>query len=273
MTKKYQTILLAIALPLIFIGFMQLVCMFPITERAIVGMVGVFIALILSYVFLRLEKKSFKDIGLVLELKTPKRFFLGFIIGLAIAITIIFMILIFSDLEIKWNEDSDILITSLWLFVFIPLAFMEEIVFRGYAFIKLNKVIGLRLTQLIMVVLFAYYHDTSGATFTSQLLGPGVWAITFGLAAVWSGGLALPTGLHAAANMVLAVLGMKEDRYAIWFLDYQKEVTESMESQTNVIGIIVQILLLIFGLLMTERFLRKKQDSTQPFSFYSKDFL
>ena len=97
----------------------------------------------------------------------------------------------------------------------------------------------------------------------NQLMGPGIWAIIFGWAAVRSDGIAFPTGIHIAANVLQAVLGMKEDMYAIWNIEYTKEITPAMKSQTETIGIIIQILLLATGIILTEVYLRKKKNSSK----------
>jgi len=69
----------------------------------------------------------------------------------------------------------------------------------------------------------------------------------------------LPTGLHAAVNVVLAFFGMKPDKYqhAIWEIDFPTEVTHAMQVHTEIVGIAVQLLLLAFGIFLTEWYLRK----------------
>lgn len=272
MSPKNKSILLAIALPLVFIASIQLLNAFPFPElfdfkQYAMGVIGTLIALIISYLFLKKENTSFRTIGLVWESKTPKRFFIGFLIGTAIVLVMITSIILLSDLKVVWKEGADVSMALFWLGAFLPLAFMEEIIFRGYSFLQLNKVVGLRLTQIMMAILFAYWHDASGATLMGQLMGPGIWALIFGIATVWSDGLALPTGLHMAANVVQAVLGMKEDKYAIWVIDYQQEMTESMQAHTATMGFIVQIALLIVGVFMTEWYLRRKK-GFEPNKYY-----
>ena len=115
------------------------------------------------------------------------------------------------------------------------------------------------LSIIITSILFAYYHDISGATFFSQLLGPGIWGIIYGLAAFWSKGVAVPTGVHIGANFSLSVLGLRETNRAIWMVDYPSEVTESIQAHTEMIGLIVQLFLLLFGIVMTEWYLRRRK--------------
>jgi len=107
-----------------------------------------------------------------------------------------------------------------------------------------------------MAILFAYYHDTSGATLHWQLLGPGIWGIVYGIYAVTSKGISMPTGIHMAANIVLALLGTKDSVYAIWNLELVAPNMEAAESHANTVGIFLQIALLIFAIILTEHHIR-----------------
>jgi membrane protease YdiL (CAAX protease family) len=216
------------------------------------------IALLMTYLAIRKDKKTFKDIGLQYERKTPIRFIIGFIIGLLITILILAVVICLSSVELIYNPDSNILLVLFWLLVFFPLAFMEEIIFRGYAFSKINKNIGLWPAQILMAILFAWYHDFTGVTLLNQLLGPGTWALIYGVSAVWSKGLAFPTGLHMAINVVLALVGQKDSRHAIWNLEYTTEITPVLRAQTEHIGLIMQLCILLIGIILTEYFRRKK---------------
>lgn len=178
--------------------------------------------------------------------------------GTALSCTMIFAIVHLTELEISRKEDSHIAMAFFWMLPIIPLAFMEEVAFRGFVFFNLEKIMGLRFTIIITSMIFAYYHDISGATFIYQLLGPGVWGIIYGISAIWSKGLAMPTGIHIAANFVLASLGMKDNNQAIWVIDYSSEVTEIVQSHTETIGIYVQVMLLLLGICMTEWYVRRR---------------
>lgn len=263
---KTKSILLAIALPLLWtftITFLFVLPFLPSEEYKwlIGGTFGSLLAWLLSYVFIKWDGFSFSQIGLIWQSDTLRKFFMGFLMGSAIAIVMLGLVILMADLTIERNTSADIPMAMFWLLAFLPLAFMEELAFRGYAFIKLNKMIGLRLTIIITSILFAYYHDASGSSFVNQLMGPGIWGIIYGLAAIWSDGIALPTGLHAAANVVLALLGMKEDQYAVWLVDYKTEATDAMQAHTDTVGIAVQLLLLAFGIFLTEWYLRKRKKS------------
>ena len=261
---KNKAIIFAILLPLVWILSIKLAFLLPFQPSAdfkwfIGGTIGTLLILLITYFFLRMDNASFSQMGLKWESKTPLRFVIGLLIGTAITLVMIGIIILFSDLSISRNQTANIPLALFWSLAFIPMAFMEEVAFRGLTFIKLNKLLGLRLTLLITSILFAYYHDASGATFAYQLLGPGIWGIIYGITAIWSDGLAVPTGLHVAANFIQAILGMKEEQYAIWSIDYNVEITETVQSHTSTIGLICQLLLLLFGIILTEWYLRNRK--------------
>ena len=84
----------------------------------------------------------------------------------------------------------------------------EELLFRGYAFRKLVAVGGAPLALSLSAVAFGLYHVLGsgywaiGAAFTFAL--PALGGVVFGLAALRTGGLALPIGLHLGGNWVQA---------------------------------------------------------------------
>lgn len=163
----------------------------------------------------------------------------------------IHILLIASDYSLVANPNVNTgkAITGLVGFIF--LALKEEIVFRGYPFLKLQKIFRLRIIQIVIAILFAYYHDETGATLLLQLMGPGVWELIYGIASVWSKGIAMPTGIHAAVNMVLALVGTNHEVFAIWNIEAADENAETL-AQFNSFRMILQVLLFLLGIGLTE---------------------
>ncbi|MBL4905531.1 MAG: CPBP family intramembrane metalloprotease [Flavobacteriaceae bacterium] len=232
--------------------------MIPISKYGLGGIIMTCIAILITFIAIKKDKKTFKDIGFQLERKTPVRFTIGFFVGILITIIMLIIIICFSNIELIYNVNSNIPSVLFWLLAFFPLAFMEEIIFRGYAFTKINKALGLWPAQILLALLFAWYHDFTGLTFYNQLLGPGIWALIYGIAVVWSKGLAFPTGLHMAINVVLALVGQKDDRHALWNLEYANEITPALRAQTENIGLLMQISILMFAIVLTEHYRRNK---------------
>jgi uncharacterized protein len=246
-----------------WIGFIALLFLvyllgqfFPIKyERFIYGIGGTFVAFVVTWAFLKYEKKTFKDYGLVWEKATLGRFFKGFALGTGIFAIMLVSLVIFGKMQVdqydQWIDYS----VLVWYLAIIPLALMEEIAFRAYPFIKLNKAFGLRITQIIVAIAFALYHVLGGRDIYVSLLGPGIWALVYGLAAAWSGGIALPTGIHVAINVFQPLFGFRTDFQPVW------KVT-SGGAATETTGIVFQILLLIVTVLLTEYYIRKKSRSS-----------
>ena len=231
-----------------------------VVNRALFGVYGTILAFIIINILARAEGAKRVDIGLSWKRGTFLRFVAGLGIGLAMAGIMIYTLTAFTEYSLVFDPDLDSSKALLGLLGFVPLALMEEIIFRGYPFMKLKKIFGLRITQVVMAILFAYYHDRTGATLHLQLMGPGIWAFIYGIAAVWSKGIALPTGIHAAANMVLALVGTKHEDYALWNIELSAGYIESAEPRIIMINYMLQIGLLIVGVGLTEWWIRRKEE-------------
>jgi uncharacterized protein len=235
--------------------------LFPLSwERFVYGISGTGAAVLVTWIFLKNERSHFRSIGLVWEKKTLQRFFRGLLYGILIMGFIIASLLIFTELELKRNPEG----ISIWQMLFylsvIPLALMEEIAFRSYPFINLKKSIGVRYTQIIVAIAFALYHLITGWNIQLAFLGPGVWAFVFGFAATRSGGIAVPTGIHVALNSVQSLIGLKAGKYAsFWLLDFKPGTPEAMKVKADKIGFILQIIILLTALILTETYMRKRE--------------
>jgi hypothetical protein len=131
---------------------------------------------------------------------------------------------------------------------------MEEVAFRSFALVRLQQAWGARAAIYVTAIAFAAYH---GPTNPMNLLGPGVWGLIYGLAAVSSRGIALPLGIHFGANYVQGLFGMKTE-YAsgLW-----QVVPGSGEGLVplDTIGIALQSVLLVAGVVLIERHVRGGQ--------------
>lgn len=262
MKNKFIHISTALILPIAFIIaliFMNIIPLPSIDKYGFGSLIALAISIFITYLWLKKSKQSFKEAGITWERKTLKKFLIGFIIGIGITILLLAITFYFSELKLVYNKESNISWILLWLLAFLPLAFMEEIIFRGPAFIKINNKVGIWPAQILFALLFTWYHDFTGLTFLDQLLGPGIWALIYGIAAISTKGLAFPTGLHMAINVVLAIVGQKDDRHAVWNIELAKELTE-MQYQPDTIGLILQISILIIGIILTEYYRRNRRN-------------
>lgn len=252
----------------LFIVGMFIVKIFPASwERFIYGIAGTIAALIITWGGLKIEKKSFREIGLVWQKKTLLNFLKGIAIGGFTFGILLSALLLFTELKIQKNSHEISLLNAAAYLAIIPLAFMEELVFRAYPFEKINKVFGLRITQIIVAVAFALYHIITGWGILIAFLGPGIWAFVFGLSAKWSGGIAMPTGIHVAINILQPLVGMSAGTYtSAWVFKYNEGTSAAQISKTDLAGIILQVFILVSAILLTEYFIRKKSKIQKQYS-------
>ncbi|MFZ4521491.1 MAG: CPBP family intramembrane glutamic endopeptidase [Bacteroidales bacterium] len=230
----------------------------PGWERFIYGIFGTVAAFMVIWIILRVEHKTFFDYGLTWERLTIARFATGLFCGTAIFTFIILAMLIFTDLSMErsrfeWHPQS-----SFWYLSIIPLALMEEVAFRSYSLIKLDKAFGLRIALPVSAIAFAIYHIITGWNVQMAFLGPGIWAFVFGLSAIWSKGIALPTGLHVALNLGQQLVGMKAGTgEPVWVLKSGEHASSASISQADFVGLLIQVFILAATLVLTEVYLRK----------------
>jgi membrane protease YdiL (CAAX protease family) len=248
-------------------------------SRLLYGIFGVLSALFVTWLFLRYEKRSFKEIGLAWQSGTPGRFLKGLIIGSALFSVALLASLLLTPLQIQRNTKTVDYIAILGYLAFLPLSLLEEIAFRAYPFTKLHQRFGLRMTQVIIAVAFVLWHVVGGQSVFGSFLGPGVYAFVFGLAAVWSGGIALPFGINVVLNILQPLTGMRGDAGAVWTLSQKSNVVNDSMAAPETIGLVIQLVVLVAAILLTEYYIRTKgnhpaqNESTNSIMAKNPDFL
>ncbi|GAA2687743.1 hypothetical protein GCM10010428_60960 [Actinosynnema pretiosum subsp. pretiosum] len=117
------------------------------------------------------------------------------------------------DGVLRWTPNAGftapLALTGTAYFCFAVL--LEELVFRGYALRRLAEVWGPKVAVGGLAVLFGGYHllvlgaapSVKSGGFGELLwtaAGPAIGAVVFGVAALRTGGIALPVGLHLGWN-------------------------------------------------------------------------
>ena len=176
--------------------------------------------------------------------------------------TLAFGVLYFSNASIEANSNSNLQHFLLVTLPLIPLAFMEEVGFRAYPLEILKDKIGIRLAIIVASTLFALYHIANGWTIASSFYGPGIWGLVFGLAAVYSKGIAMPTGIHYAANLTTSAFGPDNNTISVW------TVTHSPTPITKGIDwtiVIPPLVILVFAIICLELYMRRKATADDAF--------
>lgn len=253
MPKPLHPILKVVLFCIAFTGLYVLIyflksSFIPASSQWVHAGIGIAVALLVTALFLKMDKMRFRDIGLFWEGRTLPRFGLGILIGIGLMGALTTAVILFSRFRIEWNADSNLL-TFLWgSLPLLPLAFMEELAFRAYPLETLKKKTGIRTTILVTALLFGAYHLANGWTLQNAFLGAGVWGIIFGLAAIRSGGIALPTGLHYAVNMTTSAFGISSGSYHLWVLKSGDGQSLANYQSSQLETLLPQIALLVVGL-------------------------
>ncbi len=227
-----------------------------LNTKFIMGLISCVFLLLLSKVFLRYEDIKSSAMHLLPNNKTLMRLFMGLVIGAVIVGVMLYTLFTFTNLDLNRVETQTMTSFMLASLVFIPLALMEEILFRGYPFFRISQLINIRWVILITSVVFALYHFNGTSSIVSLLLGPGVWGVTFGVAAYLSKSIAVPLGIHISANALQALFGLKSGYVPLWEISKSTELFSLLEPDH--LGIIMQFLLLIVSILVLEYSLWKK---------------
>jgi len=226
-------------------------------ERLAYGIVGTLAAFFTTVLFLRFDRKKFSDIGLVFQRNTLVKFFAGVIVGVLTMGLLVTSVLYFTNVGIEINPKSNFLHFLLMTFPLIPLAFMEELGFRAYPLEILKDKVGIRLSIIITSILFALYHIANGWTIASSFYGPAVWGLVFGLAAIYSKGISMPTGIHYAANLTTSAFGAANSTVSIWTIKQANTSTTKYQG-TDWATILPAFILLTFAILCLELYVRRK---------------
>ena len=157
-----------------------------------------------SWLFLALEKRSLSSIGLVLNRRWGMEFFVGTAIGFLLMACVALTVWGFGGFH--WEKAAGNGLASLgsgaWLFL--AVAFREEIHFRGYGFQRLAEGTWIWVALVIASIYFAFAHwnnpGMSGDTKIWASLNICLAGILLGLSYLKTRSLAMPMGLHLAWN-------------------------------------------------------------------------
>jgi hypothetical protein len=254
----YKAILFCVVFTGLFVIFSFAKNFFPNnSERLTHGVIGTLAAFLTSFLFLKFDKKQFSDIGLFFQRNTVVKFFAGVIAGCIIMGLLAISVLYFSNVTIEVNPGSNFLHFLLVTLPLIPLAFMEELGFRAYPLEVLKNKIGIRLSIIITSILFALYHIANGWTIASSFSGPAIWGLIYGLAAIYSKGIAMPTGIHYAANLVTSAFGAANNTVSIWTIK-QSNTSTTKYQRIDWTTILPSLALLVFAIICLELYMRRK---------------
>ena len=223
--------------------------------------IGVFFSVIIffgSMPFLRYENISLTVVHLIPNKKTIIKLITGLVIGAVILGIMLFLLFSLTDLSIEPNQNQTWIPFLLASSAFIPLALMEELLFRGYPFFRLSLFINIRWVLLITAILFSLYHYNGNHNIVALLIGPGIWGVTYGVAAYLSKSIAVPLGIHISANVLQALFGLKTGYDPMWTVKYKVDSLIKDMDPDN-LGIMMQLTVLIVSIIVLELALKSRK--------------
>ncbi len=165
---------------------------------------GVLLVSLASYICVRIEGRSFGSLGLI----PGRRWLLEFLAGTlgGILLILVTALLVQGLNGFHWVRAADVgarqLLYAAWMFL--GVAFNEEILARGFPFQRLVEGAGTWVGQLVFAAIFALGHwgnpGMHGATKAWATLNIGLAAILLGFCYLRTRGLALPIGVHLGWN-------------------------------------------------------------------------
>jgi len=166
--------------------------------------IGVAMGALTSFLCVRLEKRSFQDLGFRLDRRWLVELLGGTLGGILL---ILVTALLVKGLDgFHWERTAGVgarqLLTA--AAIFLGVGFNEEIIARGFPFQRLVEGAGPWVGQLVFAALFALGHwgnpGMHGATKLWATLNIGLAAILLGFCYLRTKSLALPIGVHLGWN-------------------------------------------------------------------------
>ena len=184
------------------VAFFLLICVnwYPAIGLGSLGLVVNVAVFVATFVFVRWDGVRLADVGVALGRGSVRRAMAGF--GIGLLLVAIHTAITASVAPIRWvpAEDPSLSRTLMWFLILVFFATREEWAFRGYPLRRLAARWGPWPAQITLAIVFAMEHAVGGASWQNAMLGAGAGALLFGTAALASGGLALPIGMHVAWN-------------------------------------------------------------------------
>nr|BFE59378.1 CPBP family glutamic-type intramembrane protease [Dactylosporangium thailandense] len=159
---------------------------------------------------LRLEGWRWADVGPVPSWRRLGQFVAGLAGGVALVGGLAWLLMLGGVLYWQSNPSFTTPLMASGTAYFVAAVLVEELIFRGYALRRLAEGIGAVKAVVVLAAVFGGYHLLSigsspavkhgGAELLWTAAGPLIGAVVFGFAALRTGSIALPLGLHLGWN-------------------------------------------------------------------------
>ena len=162
--------------------------------------------LLVTWICMRLRGQSLAAVGLRIDASWLQQALCGVAIGSALMLAASAMILAAGGVRFAPDPAGGVVALAHGAWIFLWVALLEEILFRGFLFQRMVDGAGAWVALLLMAALFAAAHwGNPGMQGTTQVLATidtALGAILLGLAYLRTGSLALPIGIHFGWNWI-----------------------------------------------------------------------
>lgn len=171
------------------------------------------------------ERGQLADIGLHWNQASRRNLAVGFGGGVASACVVIAGPLALHLAELKPVPETPTNWGGIFFVSFVLLfgAVGEEMLFRGYGFQVLMRLLGPFATIMPTSMLFALAHSLNANVSTLGLANTMLWGVLLGYAFLRSGDLWLPIGLHFGWNWTLPLFGVNLSGFTMGMTGYTIE--------------------------------------------------
>ncbi len=149
-----------------------------------------------------IQKRKFKEIGLKCSFNDFKNGFWGFLTGIILIALIVFVLLLTGNVKInyigiQWQY------LKYYLFLFLLVAFNEELVSRGFLLGNLSRLMNKYVAVFIVALLFSLAHFFNPNINLMGKLNILIAGILLGLPYIYTNSLWFSIGLHFSWNFFL----------------------------------------------------------------------
>jgi membrane protease YdiL (CAAX protease family) len=160
--------------------------------------------LLATWICTKLRREPLASVGLQLDRRWAREFAWGCGIGLIGIAVATGLVVAFGGVRFVLDPARAVGSLAFGLYLFVFVALLEELLFRGFLFQRLVAGIGVWPAQFAMGALFAFAHwnnpGMEGAAKAWATLDIGLAAVTLGFAYLRTRSLAMPIGMHLAWN-------------------------------------------------------------------------
>ncbi|MGH8029410.1 MAG: lysostaphin resistance A-like protein [Arenimonas sp.] len=164
----------------------------------------VVMVLLATWICTRLRRESLASVGLRMDRRWAREFAWGCALGFGALLLAAGLIFAIGGVRFEVDPARSVGNMAFGLYLFVSVAVLEELMFRGFLFQRLVAGIGAWPTQVALAALFAIAHwgnpGMEGATKVWASIDIALAAIMLGLAFLRTRSLALPIGLHLGWN-------------------------------------------------------------------------